>query len=193
MNTSSKINRIAIALAVFQSAIRPLKKKARGERGGDFFAYAPVDDIIKHVRAALSKQNLYVLQSVTGDIGVTTRLMWTPPEQTVGGFMPVDGRITLTSVYVAPDEDQWIEDTALVSVKGSIEDKGAAITQLRRYSLITMLGLPTVDAPQKKAETAADIIAAKRLYAMTASEPIINDGALKTALDTIDKSLGRKQ
>ncbi len=138
MNTSPQIDQLAAALCQFQLKIKPLKKKATAEKAGEFFAYAPIDDILKHVRQRLAERDLYIMQTVTGDIGVTTRLLWVDPNQATD---------FLNDKQMFPTIDpQWIEDTALVSVKGSMEDKGAAITQLRRYSLITLLGLPTVDA-----------------------------------------------
>lgn len=147
MTTSLLTETLADALWRFQSEIRPLKKKAAAERNGDFFHYATIDAILKHVRVPLMTRGLYIFQTVTGDIGVTTRLVHGP-------------------------SSQFIEDTAVVSVKGSMEDKGAAITQLRRYSLIAMLGLPTVDAPAPKQRTAADIIAEKRAAVVEASIPV---------------------
>lgn len=122
MTRSSTFGNLVVALETFQKRIKPLKKAATAEKNGDVFTYAPIDDVLKHVRLPLARLGLFVLQTVTGDIGVTTHIYHVP-------------------------SGEWVEDTAIVSAK-SMEDKGAAITQLRRYSLITLLGLPTVDAPQ---------------------------------------------
>ena len=133
MTTSPAIDLLAAALADFQMHVRPLKKKATAQKDGDWFSYAPVDDILKHVRAKLKIRNLYVFQMVTGDIGVSTRL-----------------------VRPHPSGDQFIEDNVVVSVK-SLDDKLEAVTRLRRASLITLLGLPTVEQAAPKTEAWRDV------------------------------------
>lgn len=126
MTRSEHIDVLLERLHRFQKRIAPLAKSATATKNGDTFTYAPIDDVLKHIRKPLARQGLFLLQTVTGDIGVTTCL-W-----------HVSG--------------QWVADTAVVAVKGSMEDRGAAITQLRRYALITLLGLPTVDAPKEQSE-----------------------------------------
>lgn len=126
MRHSDNLSVLVERLAEFQKKIRPLDKKNRARgKNGEFYSYAPIDDILKHIRLPLAKHGLFIQQTVTGDIGVTTTLI------------EVSSRA-------------WIADTALVTVNGPIEQKGAAITQLRRYSLITMLGLPTVEPEAKQ-------------------------------------------
>jgi hypothetical protein len=119
MTTTPDIYEILAALRRFRKGLRPLKKSAKGESKDGTFSYAPIDDILKHIANRLEKQGLDIIQTVTGDIGVCTRL--------------------------THHSGQWIEDTAIISVK-SLDDKGAAITRLRRYAIICLLGLPTVEA-----------------------------------------------
>jgi len=126
MTTTSDIYEVLAALRRFRKGLRPLKKSATGESSkGDVFTYAPIDDILKHISKRLADQGLDIIQTVSGDIGVCTRLHH--------------------------HSGQWIEDTAIISVK-SLDDKGAAITRLRRYALICLLGLPTVDEQPKEQE-----------------------------------------
>ncbi len=125
MITSANGHLVAERLHRWRLHLEPLTKTVTGVVNGEFFSYAPIDDIVKHVSKPLAKFGLYVVQTVTGDCGVTTRIFH--------------------------KEGEWIEDTATVSAK-TLDDKGAAITRLRRYALITMLGLPTVDAPKEESE-----------------------------------------
>lgn len=131
MQHSNDISVLMAQLHTFQKRIAPLKKSATATKNGETFTYAPVDDILKHIRLPLARLGLFIVQTVTGDIGVTTHL-W----------------------HVS---DQWIADTAMELTAQTREDKAAAITQLRRYSLITLLGLPTVE-PEAKQLTPQAII-----------------------------------
>jgi hypothetical protein len=135
MTTTPDIYEVLAALRRFRKGLRPLKKSAKGESNGETFSYAPIDDILKHISKRLADQGLDIIQTVTGDIGVCTRL--------------------------AHHSGQWIEDTAIISVK-SLDDKGAAITRLRRYALICLLGLPTVDEQHQTKSPAQLLVEAKR-------------------------------
>jgi len=79
--------------------------------------YAPLPDILNHVRPVLSKHGLCVLQ----DAGVTTRIVH--------------------------ESGEWIESDRLTLTpqKDDPQGEGGAITYARRYSLSAMLGISSED------------------------------------------------
>ncbi len=79
--------------------------------------YAPLPDILNHVRPVLAKHKLCVIQ----DAGVTTRLVH--------------------------ESGEWLESDTLVltPVKDDPQGVGSAITYARRYALSAMLGISSED------------------------------------------------
>ncbi len=126
MKKSEQISNIAAALAMFQRDI----KNPNNTADNKFFSskYAPLPDIINHVKQKLSEYQLAVFQSVGGDgenVSVTTLLVHSSGE--------------------------WIESDPLIiknqEQKGVslAQAAGISITYARRYSLSAALGISSED------------------------------------------------
>jgi hypothetical protein len=161
MNKSESIKHIATALSKFQQAITNPHNSATNP----FFKskYAPLNDVINHIKKPLSEQGLSFIQSTSGDgsdVVVTTLLMH--------------------------DSGEWIESDPLhlKAEKNTAQGVGSAITYGRRYSLSAVLGISSEDdddANQKQAEPKKEeklITQAQRtrLFAVTENnEEILRD------------------
>lgn len=96
------------------------KIKSKREGGADYtYDYAPLDEVLKAVRPALSKHGIAVMQF----------------PQTKAGFVLVRTMITHKS-------GQWMRGDLVVGCNSTDpKDIGSAITYARRYALMAMLGI----------------------------------------------------
>jgi hypothetical protein len=124
IRTSESINEIATALVQVQAKLQAVKKDAKGNRS----KYATINNVLEEVRPKLNESGIALLQSPCpsneGTVAVATRLLHT--------------------------SGQWIEGTAITEVSsnaqiGGAQAYGSAITYLRRYSLVALLGIETED------------------------------------------------
>ena len=124
MHTSDTINDISAALAKAQGVfINPAKNRevtVRTDKGNYTFAYATLDAILDIVRPALAQAGIAMVQVV---------------EPRDGGGQQVTTRLLHGS-------GQWIETSLPIVVEGTGNQKfGSALTYMRRYSIISLLGL----------------------------------------------------
>lgn len=129
MQTSPSITAIAKALAEFQREAKnptnSAKAKVPTKSGGEFtYTYAPLPDVITHVRPLMAKHGLAVVQSPISDqsgVGVTTLLTHTSGE--------------------------WIMSDPLILPlqAGTAQAAGSAVTYARRYALSAILGISSED------------------------------------------------
>jgi len=171
MTSSNDLDKIAPALAAFQSEVSNPKKTA----DNPFFKskYADLDEIINTVRPTLSAHGLFVIQSPEGEgsaAKVTTRIMHT--------------------------SGQWLEGTiSLTAVKADPQGMGSAITYARRYSLAAFLGLAQDDDDGNSASgktTAREPTKPSTKPALSPQAPIgktLEDG-MKQRCGDIVKALG---
>ena len=123
MNTSENINELAAALAAAQGQITGARK---GSTNPHFKSqYSDLAAVIEAIREPLSSNGLSYVQgmgqTVDGSPMMTTRLMHA--------------------------SGQWIECTASIPIgqKVNAQTTGSACSYLRRYSLQSLIGLPSID------------------------------------------------
>lgn len=129
MNSSTSIAGIAKALAAFQGEVEHVAKDRSGQVGAQRYRYADLPSAIETIRAPLSKHGLSVVQPATTDgdeVRVTTMILHASGEWIDCGACGV-------VVSEAP------KGITLVQARGS------AITYLRRYGLLSALGLVADD------------------------------------------------
>lgn len=140
MNQSEQINELATALAAFQGAVEAVTK----EDTNPFFKskYAGLPAVVKAAAPHLAKHGL----SVT---------------QTLGCYEYADeGRRvqindTLTTM-VMHSSGQWISDTTVMHlVKEDPQGHGSAVTYMRRYAYMAVLGLVADEDDDGNAATQA--------------------------------------
>lgn len=130
MRTSESITNISAALAAFQGDVTNPKHSARADvptrTGGKYsYSYTPLQDIINHIRPALAKHKLAVIQSPRSEDGSS---------------------ITVTTLLVH-ESGEWIEadELTMKAEKVTAQGAGSIITYARRYALSAVLGLATED------------------------------------------------
>lgn len=127
METSAETAEIYKRLAVFNGKVSTIPKG----KDNPFFKskYADLPTIWQAISQPLNEAGLVVIQSVGHEHGVT---------QTDD---------VITTRVVEPDSGQYIEDTAILHLVPDGSDRitpqahGSAVTYMRRYSLVTILGL----------------------------------------------------
>lgn len=123
MQTSPEVDKIAEALAAaqgkFQNPDKNRTVEVKTKTGGTYsFAYATLDQILDIVRPVLSDNKIAFIQVVDG----------------------IESPVLVTRIIHA--SGQWIESSLLLQVDGpGNQQLGSAITYLRRYGLISLLGL----------------------------------------------------
>lgn len=121
MQTSESIKDITAALLAVQKEITKVKKK--GSNPHFKSSYAQLNDVLDVIKEPLNNNGILFIQTPsTSDKGcaVTTRLIH--------------------------ESGEWIEDTATCPiVKQDPQGYGSAVTYLRRYSLVSIVGLEQVD------------------------------------------------
>lgn len=123
MKTSESITNIAKALAQFQGEVTNPKYTA----DNPFYKskYTPLQDVISHIRPALAKSGLSVLQSPYSEDGES---------------------ITVTTLLMH-SSGEWIESDPLTmrAEKITAQGAGSIITYARRYALSAILGIASED------------------------------------------------
>ena len=175
MKTSDTIGKIAEALCKAQSH---MGKVVKGNKNPFFkSSYANLESVLDVCRAPLTEHGLCFLQPASFEEGrfvVTTRLIHSSGE--------------------------WIEETLSMKPKeDSPQAGGSAITYMRRYSLVAMLGLADTDddgnaatfASKPKtsfAESKKKMIAAfKQAFSDEESNRIVSEATGKKSLDEINE------
>lgn len=125
MKTSDTIDQLATALALAQAEFTNPEKnrtvKVQTKTGGSYtFDYATLDSILDLVRGPLTRNGISLIQ----------------PADTLP-----DGTTTLAT-RLQHASGQYLETCLVVHPAGNdLQSLGSALTYLRRYSLITLLGL----------------------------------------------------
>lgn len=111
------------ALAGFNSEAVVIPRNGVGKsKDGKAYRYAMLDDVINHIRPALLRHGLVYAQLVVGN----------------------ELRTSLVSVN-ATAEPRQIDSSIPLGNPGSAQDMGSRITYMRRYALVSLLGLSTED------------------------------------------------
>ena len=123
MNSSQNLQNLAAAMVKAQSELPAIPRsrtvKVVGQKGSYEFAYAPFEEIIRHVRPILSKNGLAFTQGASGDKLVTT---------------------------VLHASGEWIShETAIVNVQGTAQSYGSALTYAKRYGFCGAFGIQADD------------------------------------------------
>jgi len=163
---SESITELSKALCKCQSDLKPVTKKAVNPFYGS--KYADLSTVIEAVRRPLSDNGLSVVQFPVSN-GVTTILLHTSGEW-MRGFCPMP------------------------SLKEGPQARGSSISYARRYSLMSVLGLPADDDDGNIAMETTDVSGNndKNLYerAVFLADQITNPEKKKTALDYVKTNSG---
>lgn len=121
--TSPRIGKLAAALAKAQGAFDAIEKTrtvdVRSDKGSYKFDYAPLDEVLRAVRPHLAANGLSFTQLVTGD----------SPR-------------TLTTVLLHESGEWLSSSTLLPPTQGNrAQELGSTITYMRRYTLLSLLGV----------------------------------------------------
>ena len=124
MNKSEQIQELALALSDLQGELEDVYKSSEGYG----YNYADLSSVLYLLRPLLKKHGLSIAQPVSGDTGtitITTMLMHK------------SGQYLSSAVTITID----------VSNKkmNSLQAAGSTITYLRRYSLMSLIGLAATD------------------------------------------------
>jgi hypothetical protein len=124
MKQSEQLNELATALASFQAEVTNPQNTAKNPFLKN--KYAPLNDVLNHVRPMLAKHGLSVSQLVSGEdsIGVTTMLLHK------------SGQYLADNVTLKPDNGKGLSVA---------QNAGVVITYLRRYGLTAILGIAGED------------------------------------------------
>lgn len=126
MKTSESIGKIATALAKFQGEMKGVSKNAQGHG----YKYMSFDAIMTLVRPELSKQELSIIQNVSGEL--------------------VDGiNVAFCETLILHSSGEWIKSDKLrikpTAVKAGApigpREVGSALTYAKRYQVCGMLGI----------------------------------------------------
>lgn len=134
MQQSESINKLAMALVKAQSEMGGAVKDAKNP----FFKsnYADLTSVIKTIKEPFANNGLaYIQFPINADkaVGVTTRIIH--------------------------ESGEWLEqDYLLPLVKADPQSAGSALTYARRYALVAMAGIPTVDDDAESAMIRVDKI-----------------------------------
>ena len=113
---------------------------------GQGFKYTPLPEILDTIKPILKSHGLVIIQSNVGNpvigIGITTTIF------------EVDGKGQLSDTLTVPfevAEQRGIKEGNLVMTK--IQGIGATITYLRRYGIVTIIGMASEDDADRKQAT----------------------------------------
>lgn len=123
MNSDSLAG-LGAALSVAQAEFPPIPRdktvKVTTKTGGSYsFKYAPLDSVLAHLRPTLAKHGLAVTQLLDEGPSLTTMLLHSSGEY-ISARMPLP-----------------------VSPSMSAQEIGSAVTYMRRYALVALLGIAT--------------------------------------------------
>lgn len=124
MKHSEQLNELATALSKFQSEVTNPGNTAKNPFLKN--KYAPLNDILNHVRPTLTKCGLSVAQLVGGEdaIAVTTMLLHS------------SGQYIADTVTIKPENSKGLSVA---------QNAGVVITYLRRYGISSILGIAGED------------------------------------------------
>lgn len=158
IRTSPTLGKLAAALAKSQGAftnpernrevtVRP-KKRQDGYQPPDYkFKYATLDSILEMARPILGANGLAIIQVVTPEPALVTRLIH--------------------------ESDEWIEGSLGIHTEGAgMQALGAAITYLKRYCLSSMLGIAADEDDDGNAADGNDADVKPRGKAAAKSKPL---------------------
>lgn len=121
MQTSESIKEITAALLTVQKELTKVKKKGNNPHFKS--SYAQLNDVLDAIKEPLNNNGIIFIQTPSNSdkgCSVTTRLIHSSGE--------------------------WIQDTATCPLaKQDPQGYGSAVTYLRRYSLVSIVGLEQVD------------------------------------------------
>lgn len=123
MKWSDEFDKIAAAIDTFQAKVRRIKNTAGVVVDDEFYAYAPLPEVLRVTRPARKAAELIVLQDTRGERGLAG---------------------AMTRVVHVPS-GQWVETDWLMFAVHGIADGKSAVTGARRYSLLGILGLAPID------------------------------------------------
>ena len=167
MKHSESLAKIAPALVAFQRDIRNPANSAVNPYYSS--KYAPLPDILNHIRPGLAAAKLAVVQSTVGDgatAGVVTMVL-----HESGEFIESDP----VSLPIAPRKDKKTGES-YVDAQGA----GSAVTYARRYSLCAALGIASDDDDDANAAS----------HGKSEAKP---EGAKKPVEDFSDISFGKTE
>lgn len=124
---SEQIGELATALALAQKGMTLPKRNrevsVKSQSGAAYkFEYTTFDAIIEHVRAPLTANGLWFLQSIE-----------------------VDGSGNALRTTLTHSSGQWVSGTVRIPQAGKMQELGSALTYLRRYALSSLLGIASED------------------------------------------------
>lgn len=165
---SASIGKLAGALAKAQGAFEAIGKtrtvEVRSEKGSYKFDYAPLDEVLRAVRPHLASNGLSFTQLVSGDA----------PRK-------------LTTVLLH-ESGEWLSTTTLLPATqgGRAQELGSTITYMRRYTLLSLLGVVADEDDDGNAgdgnhRTASDRTANPKGRERTSSPPSANDSTRTSA------------
>lgn len=172
MNRSEQIEQLAVALSGLQGELEDAHKGKQGYG----YTYADLPSVLAQLRPLLHKHGLSIMQPVSGH----------------------NGEVTITTI-VMHVSGQYIESAISVSVDmtnkkmNSLQAAGSSITYLRRYCLMSIIGLSSTDDDGKSGGDHLDesikelrtFIAASSLTS-TANEEIISKAMVHYGVNTIE-------
>jgi hypothetical protein len=154
---------LAAALAAAQGAFPPILRtrtvKVQTKTGGSYtFSYAPLDTVLDAVRAALAENGLAITQLLGGD----------------------EHGPTLRTLLLHESGEQLAAEVPVGASGESPQAFGSAMTYMRRYSLVAMLGIASEeddDGNAAEGNTVKEAQPAARTQAQPAGQPRTADGA----------------
>lgn len=122
VEASPTMGKLAGALAKAQGAFESIAKtrtvQVRSDKGSYSFDYAPLDEVLRAVRPHLAANGLSFTQLISGD-----------------------GQRKLTTVLLH-ESGEWMSTSTLLPVSGNrAQELGSTITYMRRYTLLSLLGV----------------------------------------------------
>lgn len=179
---------LTAALAAAQGEFPTIEKAKTADAGTYTYSYADIADVLAAVRPVLSRHGLAIIQRTK----------------------PGEGNKTLLTTelrFAAYETEESIDSEVEIQQPTSNPQQfGAALTYLRRYELVTLLGIaaeedrdaqdvkPPTNGNGRAAEIPAYAQAAhprRRQELLDALEPLLGARAAAGVLETVDSSIGK--
>ena len=165
---------LATAQGEFTDVERTLKAKIESTRAKYEYAYAPLDEVLSAVRPALSKNGLAIMQ------------------------FPFTSRGALTvRTMLGHSSGEWMEnDLAIGMASSDPQSLGSAITYLRRYALMSNLGVAPAYDDDGQAAVAAQQrqgtpqAGQRKSQAAPSPQAPIPQSASAPVVPSVDQSIG---
>ena len=155
---------IYTALAAFQQEVPAIKKNASGYG----YKFADLDEITKAIKPLMAKHKLGFTQPIDG-MKLKTILFHTESGESIEGCAEIPQGVTLKG-------------------QNEFQTMGSAITYLRRYGLVSMLGLVTdedADAAGETKRTLSRNVVAENAKYMNTKPADVAEAAKKQSADDI--------